>query len=446
MDLTLPAIPHEGPVLVAFSGGMDSSTLLHLAARDPRIRARGLRAVHVDHGLHPQSGAWAQACAQTCGQLGIALEVRRVAVVSQGEGLEAAARAARHAAFAEVLAPGELLATAHHRDDQAETVLLRLLRGAGDGLAAMRPLRPFAGGWLWRPLLDLPREALLAYAREHALHWLEDPSNQSDRHDRNFLRHHVLPRLCGRWPQAGQSLARSARLLADQADLLAGEDQRRLARVQGLDPATLSLPALLEETPPWRARLLRAWTAGLGLPPLPGDAPASIETGLLASRTDAEARFAWAGAVMHRWRDLLHAAPETAPLPGDFDVTWPGHEPLALPTGDVLRMEPARDFDTPLRVFARQGGERLRLPGRDHHTTLKHALQDLGVPPWERARLPLLGHPDGRLLAAGDLLVAAELDDWLAAHGTRLRWEVGSGRGSGPMDADPRTKTNPHPR
>ena len=436
MAFALPPVPRDGPLLLACSGGLDSTVLLHRLAGEPALRARGLRAVHVDHGLHPQSAAWAEACAGNCRQLDIELQVHRVTVIESGHGLEAAARAARHAAFERTLAPGELLVTAHHRDDQAETVLLRLLRGAGDGLAAMRPLRPFADGWLWRPLLDVPREALQAYAREHALHWLEDPSNESDRHDRNFLRHHVLPRLAERWPQAGLSLARSAHLLAQQADLLAGEDQRRLARTRGLDPATLSLPALMQETPPWRARLLRAWVAGLELPPLPGDACAAIETGLLASRPDAEARFAWAGAVMHRWRDLLHASREQAPLPEDFTVPWSGLEPLDLPTGDQLRLEPAAAFDTPLRVHARQGGERLQLPGREHHTTLKHALQDLGVPPWERCRLPLLSHPDGTLLAAGDLLVAGSFRDWLTAHGTRLRWEVGSGRGSGPMGAD----------
>lgn len=436
MAFALPPVPRDGPLLLACSGGLDSTVLLHRLAAEPALRARGLRAVHVDHGLHPQSAAWAEACAANCRQLGIALQVHRVTVIETGQGLEAAARAARHAAFERTLAPGELLLTAHHRDDQAETVLLRLLRGAGDGLAAMRPLRPFAHGWLWRPLLDLPRETLHAYAREHALHWLEDPSNASDRHDRNFLRHHVLPRLAERWPQAGQAMARSAGLLATQADLLAGEDRRRLARVQGLDPATLGLPALMAETPAWRARLLRAWVAVLGLPPLPGDAPDTIEAELLAARPDAEACFAWAGATMRRWRDLLHAAPQHPALADDFSATWTGLEPFQLPTGDELRLEPALAFDTPLRVHARQGGERLRLPGREHHTTLKHALQDLGVPPWERERLPLLSHPDGSLLAAGDLLVAGEFQDWLATHGTRLRWEVGVGRGSGPMGAD----------
>ena len=423
MVLALPPVPRDGPLLLAYSGGLDSTVLLHCLAAAPSLRARGLRALHVDHGLHPQSGVWAEACADNCARLGVELQVRRVTVAERGDGLEAAAREARHAAFAQALAPGELLLTAHHRDDQAETVLLRLLRGAGDGLAAMRPLRPFAAGWLWRPLLDLSRADLQAYAREHALHWLEDPSNASERHDRNFLRHQVLPLLAERWPQAGASLARSATLLGTQADLLAGEDRRRLARVQGLDPATLSLTALMAEPPTWRARLLRAWIAGLGLPPLPADAPASIERDLLPAAADAEARHAWAGAVIHRWRDLLHAGTDAAPLPADWQARWDGRAPLPLPTGGSLAVSPAAAFDAALHVHARRGGERLRLPGRAHHTTLKHALQDLGVPPWERRRLPLLSHPDGSLLAAGDLVVSASLHDWLADRGARLVWQ-----------------------
>lgn len=423
MALTLPPLPVEGPVLVAFSGGLDSTVLLHALAADPAMRARGLRALHVDHGLHPQSGAWLEACRGTCAALGVPLQARRVQVHDTGDGLEAAARAARYAAFAQVQQPGEVIALAHHRDDQAETVLLRLLRGAGDGLAAMRPLRAFGQGWLWRPLLALPRAELAEYARAHGLHWLEDPSNASDRHDRNFLRHHVLPRLAERWPRASASLARSAALLATQADLLAGEDARRLVQVQGLDPASLSVPALLAEPAGWRDRLLRAWVAALGLPPLPADATATLARELLHARPDASAAFAWSGAVMHRWRDLLHAGPERAPLPAGWSAEWTGEAPLHLPTGDVLALEPPCRFDTPLRVHARQGGERLMLPGRSHRTELKHALQDLGVPPWERARLPLLSAPDGTLLAAADLILSASLSDWLGQRATRLRWD-----------------------
>jgi tRNA(Ile)-lysidine synthase len=420
--LTLPHAPYDGPVAIAFSGGLDSTVLLHLAAADAALRARGLRALHVDHGLHPDSARWAEACGETCAALGVAFESRRVAVRDRGEGLEAAARAARHAAFLDSQREGELIALAHHRDDQAETVLLRLLRGSGDGLGAMRPRRPFGRGGLWRPLLALPRALIQAHALEHGLRWIEDPSNASEHHDRNFLRHAVMPVLRQRWPQADASFARSAGLLATQEDLLAAEDAKRLAQVQGFDPATLSVPALLAQPPGWRHRLLRHWAASLGLPLLSADALDTISAELLPARPDARAQFAWSGAVIRRWRDLLHAGRPQPPLPADFSADWDGSGPLTLPGGDRLQLLPALAFEAPLRVGARTGGERLVLPGRAHSSELKHVLQDLGVPPWQRARLPLLFAPDGELLAAGDVAVSGRLSDWLRARGAQLAW------------------------
>ena len=424
MPLTSPPSPPGCPVRVAFSGGMDSTVLLHWLASSPAIRASGLRAMHVDHGLQAGSAAWAAHCADTCARLGIAFESRRVAVRDAGDGLEAAAREARYAALAEDLKPGERIALAHHRDDQAETVLLRLLRGAGDGLAAMRPLRRCGPGWLWRPLLDVPREALARYALDHGLAWVEDPSNAVEHADRNFLRRQVLPRLAERWPQATTGLARSAGLLATQADLLAEEDTRRLATVQGLDPATVSVPALQALAPAWRDRVLRRWVASLALPPLPSQGLRAIADELIPAREDGAPAFAWSGAVLRRWRDLLHAGPVLAALPADFAVEWDGRAPLALPTGETLVLSPAGAFDAPLRVRPRRGGERLVLPGRTHSSELKHVLQDLGIPPWQRARLPLLFGPDEELLAAGDVVVAAPLQAWLAGHGRCLRLQA----------------------
>jgi tRNA(Ile)-lysidine synthase len=425
MALTLPEAPGEGPLAIAFSGGLDSTVLLHLAAADPRLRARGLRALHVNHGLHGDAAQWAGHCAAQCAALGVPFEGLHVEVAPRGNGLEAAARAARYAALQASQRAGELIALAHHRDDQAETVLLRLLRGAGDGLAAMRPLRAFGSGWLWRPLLALPREALRDHARQQGLRWIDDPSNDSDRHDRNYLRHRVMPLLVERWPAASAALARSAGLLATQSDLLAAEDARRLAQVQGTDPHSLSVPALLTESPAWRDRLIRAWLVALDLPALPADALATIAGELLPARADARAEFAWSGAVVRRWRDLLHAGWAQPPLAPDWVSEWDGRAALALPTGDRLQLEPAAAFEAPVHVRARQGGERLRLPGRDHHTELKTLLQSLGVPPWQRARLPLVFAADGELLAAGDVAVSARLAAWLAQGGHRLRHDAG---------------------
>ena len=280
-----------------------------------------------------------------------------------------------------------------------------------------------ASGRLWRPLLDVPASALQAYASEHGLAWIEDPANADPRFDRNFVRARVLPLLAERWPQAAAGLARSASLLATQATLLAEEDARRLAEVQGFDPATLHVAALQRHSPAWRDRLLRAWIAALELPPLPGAALATIATELLAAPDDAVPLYAWHGAELRRWRGMLWAGRPLAPLPEDWEATWDGTAPLPLPTGERIALQPPVAFAAPVRLRARAGGERLRLPGRSHRSELKHVLQALAVPPWLRPRLPLLIAADGELLAAGDLVISATLCDWLDEHGTRLRLE-----------------------
>ncbi|MFT4249068.1 MAG: tRNA lysidine(34) synthetase TilS, partial [Pseudomonas sp.] len=271
MSPEFPAPPDAAtPVMVGFSGGLDSSVLLHWLACSPAQRARGLSALHVHHGLHPQADAWSRHCAAACAALDVPLRVVRVQVTRDaGEGLEAAARHARHAAFAEHLGHGQRLALAHHRDDQAETFLLRALRASGpDGLAAMTVQRPFAAGTLWRPLLEVSRVALLDYARRHRLAWIEDPANASLEHDRNFLRHRILPLLRERWPHADAALARSATLSGEAKDLLAIDEATALDAL--LDPhGALDLDGLRSRPAPLRARLLRRWVADTGAPALP---------------------------------------------------------------------------------------------------------------------------------------------------------------------------------
>ena len=438
----------QAPVLVGFSGGLDSTVLLHLLAASAQVRANGLRAVHVHHGLHREADAWAALASEACQTLGVPLSVIEAQVRrDSGHGLEGAARAARLAAFEQELQPGEALALAHHRDDQAETFLLRALRASGpDGLAAMRPWRTFAQGWLWRPLLDIPRAALLKYAQTHRLHWIEDDSNADTSLDRNFLRQRVLPVLRERWPQVDAAFARVAALQAESVALMDAEDARALAAARTADPHALQLEPLLVLPPARRARVLRRWIASLQLPPLPAAGIARIESDLLPAAPDTEAAFAWAGAVIHRWRDLLHAGCVREPLPLEWSVAWAMNAPLVLPTGDRLELEiacrsdvsrelsplrqPAQErathvvpaFDTGVRVHARIGGERIVLPGRSHSHALKHVLQERGVPPWERKRLPLLSDAAGNLLAAGDLVYSAAFDSWLRNHQLRLQW------------------------
>ena len=414
----------HAPLLVGLSGGLDSTALLHALAQDPRTRAQGLRAVHVHHGLQPLAGEWANHCAGFCDSIGVPLTIVKVLVDrDSGEGLEAAARRARYSAFENLLMPGEVLVTAHHRDDQAETFLLRALRGSGpDGLAAMRPWRKLAAGSHWRPLLETPRSELLAYADQHGLAWLEDPSNDELRHDRNFLRHRVLPLLRERWPQVDAAFTRSAVLNADAVELLAREDALALAMSRTLDPQALSVQVLSDLPVSRRARVLRRWIEELGFPPLPGEGVAQIESDLLTARADARARFEWRDAVVQRWRDLLHVQRRREPLPFEWNVAWSGQWPLPLPGGDLLQLQGAEAFPSPLRVFARQGGERIVLPGRAHSHTLKNLFQELGVPPWEREALPLLADDAGELVAVADLAYSAVFDAWLRDAGARLLW------------------------
>lgn len=421
----LPA--HSRRVLVGYSGGLDSSVLLHALQRQARFE---LRALHVHHGLHAAADDWAEHCRQCCADLRVPLAIEHVAVIEQGLGPEAAARHARQHAYAAHLADADLLALAHHRDDQAETFMLRALRAAGpDGLAAMRMLRPFATGLMWRPLLRVPQATLRDYALAHGLRWVEDPSNRDSAFDRNYLRQQVMPLLRARWPEADAALAHAAQLAADAHDLLSIEDDKALAaaRHHG-DPHTLNCPRLLQLPPERRARVIRRWVQQLGLPPLPGNAIAHIQRDLLDARADAEASYRWgaqASARIERWAEQLHAAPRHTTLAAEWSTTWDGRTPLPLPDGSVLSLSGASGFVNAVQVRPRLGGERLQLANRQHSSTLKQLLQTGRVPPWRRRRLPLLVDAEsGQVLAAGDLFIAANFHQHTIDPHAQLHWQL----------------------
>jgi len=417
---------HPGPLLIGFSGGLDSTVLLHRFAHEPALRARGISALHIHHGLHPDADAWQQHCREICTQWQVPLHCIRVNIQRHsGDGLEAAAREARHAAFAAELPPNGILVLAHHLNDQAETVLLRALRGSGvDGLAAMRPWRTFAGGWLWRPFLNLPQTCLLDYAHSYRLHWIEDSSNAELRFDRNYLRHEVMPRLSARWPHAAARLAHVAALQEQAQELLDADTCTLLSACMADTADTLSVSGLHQFPPQRRARILRYWVMHLGLPPLPGHALLRIETDLLSATPGPHAQFRWRQATLTRWRDLLHAAPVRTQLPVEFTCRWFPHTALSLPGGGQLAlvMPAPVPVDLCWQVHARRGGERIVLPGRTHSHTLKHVLQQCAIPPWVRARLPLVSSLEGELLAVGGQIYSASFAHWLHAHNARLSW------------------------
>jgi tRNA(Ile)-lysidine synthase len=391
---------------VAFSGGLDSTVLLHLLASYARHHpAPPLRAIHVHHGLQAAADAWPDHCRAVCAALGVELEVVPVQV-APGASLEQAARNARYDAFEKRLGADEVLFTGQHRDDQAETLLFRLLRGAGlRGLSAMPAHRALGQGSLARPMLGFSRQQLQAYADAHGLVWVDDPSNGDTAFARNFLRGEVLSLLRGRWPQAEANLARSAEHLGEALGLLdelAGSDLVSAcdnAPLPWLGLDSLSLDALCALTPARQRNALQYW---------------------LSQRTRLPDTRHWAG-----WNDLRDAAADACPVwrltDGELQrshgrIWWLSGEWLGTVSGEHPWLDGAQTLRLPgngsvhlrsdlpaegLCIRYRQGGEVMQLPGRGRRD-LKRLLNEAQIPHFVRQRLPLLYRGE-QLLAVANL-------------------------------------------
>lgn len=404
-----PSQPRGARLWVALSGGLDSTVLLHaLHARS----APGLRAVHVHHGLQAAAEEWVSHLRRQCRALGVPLTVRRVQIDPRDPaGPEAAARAARYAALAALLKAGDLLATAHHREDQAETVLLRALRGTGiAGLAAMSELSPLGAGRLWRPLLSVSRAELQRYAQAAGLCWVDDPHNHDARYARSYLRDEVWPLLQRHWPQAGDSLARLAAHAQDAEGLLAELAQQDERVVGASADGALSVGALLALAPARRRNLLRHLWRGRGWAAPAAEWLQRLEAEVLRARADAQPCLRFAEGEARRYRDGLYLMAPLPPLP-QASVTWRRGRSLTLPAGcGQLRLSraPGEAFTVRFPV----GGERLR-PADDRHTrSLKALCQARGLPVWVRERLPLLFRGD-RLVSVAGLWTVAEASEVL---------------------------------
>jgi tRNA(Ile)-lysidine synthase len=429
LESALTELP-AGPVAIAFSGGLDSSVLLHALAGSARARERGLRAIHVDHGLHPQSSDWATHCERFGQECGIPVLLLKACIKSRrGLGLEAAAREARYASFEEVLGENEILAFAHHQDDQTETVLLKLLRGAGpEGLGAMRELRRLGKAWAWRPILGIRRDDLQRYSEQAGLAWLDDPSNDDAQIDRNYLRRDVLPSLRERWPRADASISQSAKWIRAASDFIESESMRALAHLQGLNPATLDFRRWLDLPDALRDPVLRRWLRSLNLAEPNHHQVGEIERQLTAVAEDSLPCVRWPGAELRRYRDCIHAMSPLQLPDTTWQQDWNGQElPLPASLGsltleDDLNHCPALPDGERLRVRFRRGGERLRLHPNGYHRDLRDLYQEAGIPPWQRGRIPMvLDHKD-ELLAIGDLWTSDIGVKVFTNLGRRLRW------------------------
>jgi len=428
----LSALPPARQGWVAYSGGLDSSVLLHALAT---IRDRlpfALYALHVDHGLHRDSHRWAMHCAHTCARLGVPLRTRCPQLApARGESLEAIARQARYASMAELLEPDDLLLTAQHRDDQAETLLLALLRGSGPaGLAAMPPVAPLGRGRLVRPLLDLGRAELLAYARNRQLHWLEDPSNRELAPDRNFLRHRVLPRLMERWPACATSLARSASHCAEAQAIINPVARDAALAAAGQNPGTLAIGRLLDLALPLRKAVLRHWFRDQGRVPPDATNLDRILTEVMTARADANPLVAWPGCEVRRYRDDLFAMAPLPPIPAPGPINW--HQGvLTLPDGlgrlaflatDGRNLDPQDVFRPGLEVRFGATGLACRRGRGGRRRSLKKLFQEQGVPPWIRPYIPLI-FAQSDLVVVGDLRICYR-KDLVWEQEFRIRWEI----------------------
>ena len=399
------SVEKNSAVYVAFSGGLDSHVLLHALSGLASDYPFSLKAIHIDHSLQLQSPAWADHCQQVCDDLSVPLTIRTLGIdQKKGQSLEAVARDARYAALAECLPEGGLCMTAQHRNDQTETLLLQLLRGAGvHGLAAMPASKKFSTSRLLRPLLAFSRDDLLGYANRHKLVWVEDPSNQDNRFDRNFLRNKVLPVLRERWSGMDKSLSRSARHAASAAtmldemassDLLYGE----VASNHFFPPciACLNADLLAGLLPTHRANALRYWVRMNALP-VPGDERIQTLVQLL-EESSAKGSVVWSGGIIRLDNNMLWLcdSPDDVQAVDGFK-DWILPAPLQFQNiqlqatkvrGEGLAKSLLKDFA--LRVGFRQGGEQCRMPGDHGSKPLKTLFQDLSIPSWMRDSVPLV--------------------------------------------------------
>ncbi|GFE87873.1 tRNA lysidine(34) synthetase TilS [Steroidobacter agaridevorans] len=424
-------LPPDAAVCVAFSGGLDSTVLLHSFARlAAEPNSYRVRAVHIDHGLHADSALWRDHCARQAQALQVEFTSMRVAVTGIDEvGLEAAARDARYAAFARELRPGEYLLVGHHADDQLETMLLALMRGAGVlGLGAMQVFEPFARGALLRPLWDFTRAELEMWARAEGLHWLTDPSNTNLALDRNFVRHRIVSALRERWPAAAQTALRSSQHLQEAWRAL--EQLAAIDAERAIDGECLSVEALRALNPERRRNLLRYWIRRRGARAPSTRKLAGIEHDMLAASMDRVPCVGWDGWEMRRHRGWLYCEQKLPALDTGQAIAWPAHAPLQLPAGlGSLRISPgepgrlsAAKLPATLTVRFREGGETIQPVGHAIHHKLKKLLQASAVLPWWRERLPLV-YAGKQLVAVGDLWIADEFAATDGEPAVSIVWE-----------------------
>lgn len=416
---------------LAYSGGIDSTVLLYLLSqivgRYPGVQ---LGAIHVNHKLHPDSDRWAEHCRQCCARLAVTFKLETIPTpVSGGAGLEAAARNARYQAIGRTLGKGDVLFTGHHRGDQVETLLYRLVRGAGvRGLSAMRSSRDWGQGALVRPLLKYSRASIEQFAKKQALHWLEDPSNQVEHFDRNFIRHRLLPLIEQHWVDAEKVIARASINCAD-SDLL----EEELAKIdyefcKGVEGNRIKIEPLGTLSHVRQINVLRRWIRWNGFQ-VPGrEQLLSIYSSMVTSQSDTNPLFAQGGLVLRRYRGEIYALLSSPPV-RQTETAWVAEQNLYFPelkkllsierrSGLGIRADLAKS-EQGLVVRFRRGGEVMRFRG--HRRKLKTLLQEWEIPPWQREQIPLI-YSGNELIAVPGYAISDEAQVGVGKEGILPVW------------------------
>ncbi len=415
----LAGLPGSGRILIAFSGGPDSVCLLHKLLQSGIERP--LEAVHIDHQLDPGSNERAERARTIAESMGADCRIITISV-SAGRGPEEAARQARYAALERQLEADETLLTAHHADDQIETVLMRLLRGAGpDGLAGMPAYRRFGPGWLARPLIDWRRTQIEAWLKHHELPAIDDPTNRSEAFDRNHIRHQLLPAIAERWPGYAESILRSARLCAGAAATIDRHSQADLDQALAAD-GSLDLVRLAGRSDYELGALIHAWCLQRAVPLPPGRSLESFVGQLHRVAHDRQPALRWNGQVIRCWRTRLWLEADR-PAPS-WRLDWDGIDALKLPEslGQLRLAGSPSAAALALEVRSGTNGERIH-NSAGHSAGVNQLLAEAGVPPWQRPLWPRIWQRE-TLLALGDRWLNPEFARQLKARGQRLSWDT----------------------
>jgi len=432
----LQSFPAVNAYVVAFSGGADSTALLHALCTIQNQLGVPLSAVHVNHGLHDDADQWQQQCEHFCRQNNIKLVCVRVNLKNcSGKGLEAEARHLRYEAISGLLEPGAGVLTAHHADDQAETLLLNLMRGSGiDGLSAMPDSRPLGHGLLQRPLLGFQNKVLRDYLRDNGIEWTEDPSNQYLNHDRNFVRHEIIPLLEKRWPEVSKRLLLTRKAMTDARFLLEGLADDCL--VQNLiHPFVFRTTSQLIENPELFKLVMRRWMKQAGVASIPAYRLETFYEQLQHSGTEHKTTVSWGGNLLHLYRHQLwlQTATEILPCPA---VNWPAGKQeidlggnigqLVLHMGDQSEESPGPGNQAipagELSIVGRNDTTETTISQGAHHKVLKNLFQLAGIPPWLRDSIPLC-RLDGELVALGDWCFSDQFAARMSENNINLCWQ-----------------------